>query len=352
VDPAEAEALGFRSAKSLLLLDALNRIAASDVPVLILGETGAGKEVVADVLHGKSRRSGGPLVKVNCAALPGPLLEAELFGYERGAFTGADRRHTGRFEQATGGTLFLDEIGELPPSLQVKLLRVLQDRKVERLGGSGPVEVDVRVVAATNRDLPAMIEKGTFREDLYFRLNVLSVVVPPLRARREDIPPLAARFLESAVARHGSGPSGFAPEALDFLFRHPFQGNVRELRNMVERAVVAARGPLVAVKDLSFGEEREGLRLGTRPAMAEEARSAPAAAPAAPPPGAAAGPDLSDRSSRLLAAIRAKGSLTNRDWCEASGVSPRTGLRDFEELMEKGLVVRTGKRRSASYRIA
>ncbi len=339
VDPAEAEALGFRSAKSLLLLDALNRIAASDVPVLILGETGAGKEVVADVLHGKSRRSGGPLVKVNCAALPGPLLEAELFGYDRGAFTGADRRHTGRFEQASGGTLFLDEIGELPPSLQVKLLRVLQDRKVERLGGSGPVEVDVRVLAATNRDLPAMIEKGTFREDLYFRLNVLSVVVPPLRARREDIPPLAARFLESAAARHGSGPSGFAPEALDFLFRHPFAGNVRELRNMVERAVVSARGPLVTVKDLSFGEEREGLRLGTRPAMADPEAKAPPA------------PEITDRPGRLLAALRARGSLTNREWCEASGVSPRTGLRDFEELMERGLVARTGKRRSATYRL-
>jgi diguanylate cyclase (GGDEF)-like protein len=360
VDPAEAEALGFRSAKSLLLLDGLNRIAGSDVPVLILGETGAGKEVVADVLHGKSRRAAGPMVKVNCAALPGPLLEAELFGYERGAFTGADRRHAGRFEQAGGGTLFLDEIGELPPALQVKLLRVLQDRKVERLGGTGPVEVDVRILAATNRDLPAMIEAGSFREDLYFRLNVLSVVVPPLRARREDIPPLAARFLESAVARHGSGPSGFTPEALDFLFRHPFPGNVRELRNMVERAVIAARGPVVTVKDLSFGGEREGLRLGTRPAFdpagpgpAGDAairrveEPVPAAASRARGPGAA---HLSDRAARLLETIRAKGSLTNRDWCDAAGVSARTGLRDFEELMERGLVTRSGKRRSASYR--
>ncbi|MCK6482488.1 MAG: sigma 54-interacting transcriptional regulator, partial [Planctomycetes bacterium] len=173
------------------------------------------KEVVADLLHRKSRRSGGPLVKLNCAALPAPLLEAELFGYERGAFTGAERRHAGRFEQADGGTLFLDEIGEMPPELQVKLLRVLQDRKVERLGGSGPVSVDVRILAATNRDLPAMVEAGRFREDLWFRLNVLSVVVPPLRARREDIPVLAARFLEEMRGRHGSGPTGFSPEALD-----------------------------------------------------------------------------------------------------------------------------------------
>jgi diguanylate cyclase (GGDEF)-like protein len=372
VDAAEAERLGFRSAKSLLLLDALNRIAASDVPVLILGETGAGKEVVADVLHAKSRRAAGPLVKVNCAALPGPLLEAELFGHEKGAFTGADRRHVGRFEQAHGGTLFLDEIGEFPPALQVKLLRVLQDRKVERLGGSGPVDVDVRVVAATNRDLPAMIEAGAFREDLYFRLNVLSVVVPPLRARREDIPPIAARFLEAAAARHGSGPTGFTPEALDFLFKHPFPGNVRELRNMVERAVVAAQGALVTVKDLSFGEEREGLRLAAPSVNRRRRRDDGIPNPTRSYGIAAAGGgeslpripapvdsrnsesgttrDLSPRAARLLDALRARGVLTNRDWCEESGVSSRTGLRDFEELMEKGLASRTGKRRSASYR--
>ena len=255
VDAAEADALGFRSAKSLLLLDALTRMAASDVPVLILGETGAGKEVVADLVHRKSRRAAGPMVKLNCAALPAPLLEAELFGYERGAFTGAERRHPGRFEQAHGGTLFLDEIGEMPLELQVKLLRVLQDRKVERLGGTGPVEVDVRIIAATNRYLPGMVEAGRFREDLYFRLNVLSVVVPPLRARREDIPVLATRFLEEMTARDGGGPTGLSPEALDVLFRHPFPGNVRELRNMVERAVVSARGPLVTPRDLVFGQE-------------------------------------------------------------------------------------------------
>ena len=322
------------------------------MPVLVLGETGAGKEVVADLLHAKSRRAAGPLVKVNCAALPGPLLEAELFGYERGAFTGADRRHAGRFEQAHGGTLFLDEIGELPPALQVKLLRVLQDRRVERLGGTGPVDVDVRVVAATNRDLPGMTEAGAFREDLYFRLNVLSVVVPPL----------AARFLEEAVARHGSGPSGLAPEALDFLFRHPFPGNVRELRNMVERAVVTARGPLVTPRDLSFGEEREGLRpgRGTAPERGDGVlpgtgrirgtRDAPGATPhrgVADSPGT----PLPERAARLLERTRARGVLTNREWCEEAGVSARSGLRDFKELMERGLVVRSGKRRSASYRL-
>jgi transcriptional regulator with GAF, ATPase, and Fis domain len=288
-------------------------------------------------------------VKVNCAALPAPLLEAELFGYERGAFTGAERRHTGRFEQAHGGTLFLDEIGEMPPALQVKLLRVLQDRRVERLGGTAPVEVDVRIVAATNRDLPAQIEAGAFREDLYFRLNVLSVVVPPLRARREDIPPLAARFLEEAAGKHGGGPTGFSPEALDFLFRHPFPGNVRELRNMVERAVVSSRGPLVTPRDLSFGEEREGLRLGKGPAAppaAAAARPAPAP-PAAAPAGEEAG--LGERAGRLLALLRREGTLTNRQWCDAAGVSARTGLRDFEELMGRGLARRSGKRRSASY---
>jgi transcriptional regulator with PAS, ATPase and Fis domain len=358
VDAAEAERLCFRSAKSLMLLDAVNRIAASDVPVLVLGETGAGKEVVADLVHAKSRRAAGPLVKVNCAALPAPLLEAELFGYERGAFTGAEKRHPGRFEQAHRGTLFLDEIGEMPPSLQVKLLRVLQDRRVERLGGTGPVEVDVRVVAATNRDLPDMVESGAFREDLYYRLNVLAVAVPPLRARREDIPPLAARFLVEAVARQGGGPGGFSPEALDFLFRHPFPGNVRELRNMIERSVVSARGALVVPKDLSFGEDRAGFRLGKGPAAREEAGT-----DATPPPhrpgfrdaarGRDATPaDLPERSAKLLALLRSRGSLTNREWCESARVSARTGtgLRDFEILMERGLVARSGKRRSAAYR--
>jgi diguanylate cyclase (GGDEF)-like protein len=357
VDPAESERLGFRSAKSLALLDAVNRIAASDVPVLVLGETGAGKEVVADLVHAKSRRAAGPLVKVNCAALPAPLLEAELFGYERGAFTGAERRHAGRFEQAHGGTLFLDEVGEMPSALQVKLLRVLQDRRVERLGGSGPVEVDVRVVAATNRDLPGMVESGAFREDLYYRLNVLAVAVPPLRARREDIPPLASRFLAEAVARQGGGPDGFSPEALDFLFRHPFPGNVRELRNMVERAVVASRGPLVVPRDLSFGEDRSGLRLG-RAAEAVREGDPGEGASAAPRRGFREPPrtrepvpaDLPERAARLLALLRSRGTLTNRDWCEEARVSTRTGLRDFETLLERGLAKRSGKRRSASYR--
>ncbi len=366
VDAAEAEALGFRSPKSLLLLDALLRIASSDVPVLILGETGVGKEVVADLIHGRSRRAAGPMVKVNCAALPAPLLESELFGHERGAFTGADRRHAGRFEQAHGGTLFLDEVGEMDPALQVKLLRVLQDRKVERLGGTGPVEVDVRIIAATNRDLPDMVAAGTFREDLYFRLNVLSVVVPPLRTRREDVPLLAGRFLREALLTHGRGPEEFSPEALDLLFRHPFPGNVRQLRNMVERAVVTARGPRITPGDLSFGEEPPRLPpapgagsgrggAGTPPLLAPPPPPLPTAAPPATPTAttvdrAGAPAALGERATRLLALLRSRGRLTNRQWCEEMGVSARTGLRDFDELLAAGLVERTGRRRGAAYR--
>lgn len=211
------------------------KVAGTDSTVLLLGDSGTGKELAARSIHDKSARSAGPFIAVNCAAIPSGLLESELFGHEKGAFTGAVARKKGKFEQAAGGTLFLDEIGDMPTETQAKILRVLETRQIERLGGSGSVTTDVRVVAATHRDLPAMIGQGAFREDLYHRLNVFPVQLPPLRERREDIPLLAERFMESL--RPGAVLS---LEALQRLLAHDWPGNVRELKNTLERALVLA----------------------------------------------------------------------------------------------------------------
>jgi DNA-binding NtrC family response regulator len=216
----------------------VDQVAGTDVTVLIQGESGTGKEVVARALHAGSRRAKGPFVKVNCAALPGELLESELFGYERGAFTGAVARKAGKFEAAEGGTLFLDEIAEMSPLAQAKLLHVLQDASFARLGGNHEVRVDVRMVAATHRSLEEMVGRRAFREDLFFRLNVVSVRVPPLRERREEVPALVQHFLGRFAARYGRPPPPLSNRLWAQLERHPFPGNVRELENLVKRIVV------------------------------------------------------------------------------------------------------------------
>jgi DNA-binding NtrC family response regulator len=226
------------------------RAAVSRATILIRGESGTGKELLARAIHYASPRAKGPLVAVNAAALPETLLESELFGHEKGAYTGADRERRGRFELADGGTLFLDEIGDLPRGTQVKLLRVLQEQAFERLGGTRTLKVDVRVLAATNRDLETMARAGQFREDLYYRLNVVSLEIPPLRKRREDIPLLLDHFLRRFSAESGSKVEGISREAMDLLLRYHYPGNVRELENLVQRAVVLARGPLVTRADL------------------------------------------------------------------------------------------------------
>jgi len=226
------------------------RSAPSRATILIRGESGTGKELLARAIHAASPRARRPLVAVNVAALPETLLESEMFGHERGAFTGADRQHRGRFEQADGGTLLLDEIGDLPTGTQAKLLRALQEQRFERLGGAGSIQVDVRVVAATSRDLEAMVRSGSFREDLYYRLNVVSIEVPPLRERREDIPALVDRFLRRFAAEAGASVKGVSREAMDRLLKHDYPGNVRELENLVHRAVVLARGPQITTADL------------------------------------------------------------------------------------------------------
>ncbi|HET8724275.1 MAG TPA: sigma-54 dependent transcriptional regulator [Anaeromyxobacteraceae bacterium] len=231
-------------------LDTLRQVAPASATVLLLGESGTGKELAARLLHDLSPRAGAPFVPVNCAAIPETILESELFGYERGAFTGAAQRKEGRFQRAHGGTLFLDEVGDMSPAVQAKLLRVLQDGVVERLGGTQPVQVDVRIVAATNRDLAAEVRAGRFREDLFYRLDVVTVRLPPLRERREDVPLLAAAFLARFAERNRRAVSGFSDAALQALSAHDWPGNVRELQHAIERAVVLCRGPIVDVGDL------------------------------------------------------------------------------------------------------
>ncbi|MDY3810324.1 sigma-54 dependent transcriptional regulator [Desulfovibrio porci] len=232
------------------MLQIISTVAPTEATVLITGESGTGKELVARALHEGSARADKPLVTVNCAALAENLLESELFGHEKGSFTGADRRREGRFMQADGGTLFLDEIGEMPLPLQAKLLRALQQGEVQRVGSDAPINVDVRVLAATNRDLRREAAEKRFREDLYFRLNVISIEVPSLCRRSEDIPLLAAHFLQRFAERNRKTIKGFAPQALDSMLHYSWPGNVRELENAVERAVILCNGDLITGREL------------------------------------------------------------------------------------------------------
>ena len=247
------------------VLDLVERVAPTDATLLIQGESGTGKEVIAKAVHHASARAGRPFVAVNCGAVPETLLESELFGYMRGAFTGAAANKHGLFEEADGGTLFLDEIAEMPAALQVKLLRALQSGEVRRLGATQPTTIDVRVIAATHGDLAALISQGTFREDLFYRLNVIQVVLPPLRDRREDIPALAEHFLARAADKLGRRLR-LAPSTLERLLRYPWPGNVRELENAIERAAILARTESVEPDDLP-PHVSAGLQLGPSPAL-------------------------------------------------------------------------------------
>jgi len=226
------------------------RVARSDTTILLLGETGVGKERLARAIHGESQRSSGPFIPLNCSVLPEGILESELFGHERGAFSGATRARRGYFELAHGGTLFLDEIGDLPGHLQVKLLRVLEDRTIQRLGGEHPIRVDVRIMAATNRDLEEEVRKERFRADLFYRLAVVSLTLPPLRERSEDVPILLRRYLDTFRRSFATSVRGISPEAMRILMEYPWPGNVRELINVLERAVLLAQGEQVEAADL------------------------------------------------------------------------------------------------------
>jgi DNA-binding NtrC family response regulator/HAMP domain-containing protein len=323
----EGVALAFDKSPTLRsVLDVVARVAPTKATVLLSGETGTGKEVLADLIHWNGDRRDRPFVKVNCAAIPETLLEAELFGHERGAFTGADRRRIGRFEEAHTGTLFLDEIGELPLAMQAKLLRVLQESRVTRVGGSEPVEIDVRIVAATNRDLEEALRRGAFREDLYYRLRVIEIRVPPLRERREEIPHLVDAFRREFNARHGLTIEAFSPEALDALYAHAWPGNVRELRNVLERAMLLARGRVVEHSHLALPRGD-----GATATVAVDPRITP-------------------RQERILTRARTTGGLANGDVVALEGISARTALRDLDALVRRGLLVRVGRRRGAIYR--
>jgi DNA-binding NtrC family response regulator len=250
----------------------IERAAPSDLSILVLGENGTGKELAARAVHDLSPRSAGPFVKMNCAAVPAELVESELFGHEKGAFSGAAERRRGRFEQADGGTLFLDEIGDMAPAMQSKLLRVLQDGELTRVGGSGEIRVDVRVISATNRELDRLVAEGRFREDLYYRIAGLQVRTPALRERPGDVPALARHFAQAAARRNGWKPRRLSPEAEGLLAQQPWKGNVRELKNVVERLLILSDADPIGPADL-------------RPAL-PAAAAAPAARPAVPLEGA------------------------------------------------------------------
>ena len=257
------------------MMSLIEQVAPTRASVLVTGESGVGKELVADALHRLSDRKDGPFIKVHCASLSSNLLESELFGHEKGAFTGAVSQKKGRFELADGGTIFLDEIGEIDSATQVKILRVLQEREFERVGGTETVKVDVRIVAATNRDLLEEVKKGNFREDLFYRLNVVHIEVPPLRERKEDIPLLMSSFLEEFNREDNRAIEGFSPAARKAMYAYSWPGNIRQLRNTIESAVVTCRGKVIDTGDLPeqiVAENRAGevsIRLGVTLSEAE-----------------------------------------------------------------------------------
>lgn len=265
-----------KSAEMKQIFDVIRQVAPTKASVLVTGDSGVGKELIADAIHNLSNRRHKPFIKVHCAALTESLLESELFGHEKGAFTGAVARKRGRFELAHTGTIFLDEIGEIDPSVQIKILRVLQEKTFERVGGEDTLEVDVRIISATNKDLKGEIGNGTFREDLYYRLNVVNIHIPPLRERKEDIPLLAAAFVKEFAEENGKPVEGIDPKARSLLYNYSWPGNVRELRNCLESAVVMSKGSVITTDDLppSIVTDSESnhvrIQLGTTMADAEK----------------------------------------------------------------------------------
>ncbi len=261
-----------KNPKMIEVFKRIGQVASSDATVLILGESGTGKELVARAIYQNSLRKDRAYLAVNCAAIPETLLESELFGYEKGAFTGATARKLGKFEQCNHGTIFLDEIGDMPLSTQAKILRVLQEGQFERLGGSSTIQVDVRIIAATNQDIRQLISEKRFRQDLYYRLSVFTITIPPLRERREDIRLLAEHFLARFINRDGKAIAGFAPEAMELLQDHRWQGNVRELQNTIERAVVICRDQVIMPEHIQLQAELKG-DAGKTQASAQDAQS-------------------------------------------------------------------------------
>ena len=310
------------AANSRRMLELAARVAATECTVLIVGESGTGKEVLARFIHRNSARAAAPFVAVNCAAIPENMLEAMLFGYERGSFTGAHAAHAGKFEQAQGGTLLLDEVTEMPLGLQAKLLRVLQEREVERIGGRGPVALDVRVLATTNRRLREEVAAGRFREDLYYRLNVFPLAIAPLRTRRDDVLPLAMQLL-GGRCRPGAPIPALSAEAAHLLLTYPWPGNVRELDNLLQRALILLNGPVIRPEHVQFELANEHAPDAQTPSV-----TIPASLAAS----------LGDHERDLiLDALRAGGS--RREAAETLGISARTLRYKLARLREAGVDV-------------
>ncbi|MDB6089962.1 MAG: Fis family transcriptional regulator [Gammaproteobacteria bacterium] len=319
---------------SLRLIELARRVADSDCTVLIVGESGTGKEVLARFIHRRSPRAALPFVAVNCAAIPENMLEAMLFGYERGSFTGAHAAHPGKFEQAQGGTLLLDEITEMPLGLQAKLLRVLQEREVERIGSRTPVALDVRVLATTNRRLREEVAAGRFREDLYYRLNVFPLALAPLRARRDDVLPLAMELLSGRV-RPGERIPALSAEAAHALLTYPWPGNVRELDNLLQRALILVNGPVIRPEHIQFELAYDGGPGQPAGTGAEAGAADPAAAAAA---GSLANSLGQAERDLILDALRT-GQGNRREAAERLGISARTLRYKLARLREAGIDV-------------
>lgn len=311
------------AASSRRLLDLARRVAATDCTVLLIGESGTGKEVLARYIHRQSPRTHAPFIAVNCAAIPENMLEAVLFGYERGAFTGAASAHPGKFEQAQGGTLLLDEVTEMPLALQAKLLRVLQEREVERLGGRTPLALDVRVLATTNRRLREEVAAGRFREDLYYRLNVFPLAIEPLRARRDDILPIAMQLL-SARSRPGETIPALGADAAHLLLTYPWPGNVRELDNLLQRALILLNGPLIGPQHLQFGLPGDVPEEPSKPSTSTQTSLADG---------------LGEAERNLIADALRAGSGSRREAAERLGISARTLRYKLARLRAAGFDV-------------
>jgi two-component system response regulator FlrC len=308
---------------SMRLVELARRVAVSECTVLIAGESGVGKEILSRFIHGSSSRANGPFIAVNCAAIPETMLEAILFGYERGAFTGAQSAHAGKFEQAQNGTLLLDEVSELPLALQAKLLRVLQEREVERLGGRDAIELNVRVLATTNRQLRSEVAAGHFREDLYYRLNVFPLTVAPLRERREDVLPIAMRLLSMRCAP-GTRIPALSADAAHMLLTYVWPGNVRELDNVMQRALILCTGAMIEPEHIRF--EGEGATAQATVTVPPEVKS-----------GLADSMQQAERDA-ILEALR-QGNGSRRVAAEKLGISPRTLRYKLARLRESGVVV-------------
>ncbi len=311
------------------VFDIIRQAAPTQATVLIQGPSGTGKELVAQAIHQLSPRATGPFVAVHCAALSSTLLESELFGHEKGAFTGAVSERKGRFELASGGTLFLDEISEIDLATQVKLLRALETRVIERVGGSKPIHVDIRLIAATNRDLAAYVREGKFREDLYFRLNVVDLILPPLAERKGDLPLLCDRFIREFAGQNGKPIDGITPDALSILQSYSWPGNVRELRNTIEKMIVLTRGATLTADDVP-----EGIRLNAQPILLASA-SAPAAV--FPPPAPVSMPVSLDEieRTRILDVLRENKDNKSKA-AQLLGISRRTLYRKLDEYRKLG----------------